>query len=232
MHLNCPHCTNEIQADGINLTKVIAKCQHCNNIFDFTAQLEKAQPPVPYRREIPIPPGITMTEWEDALELDINWRKEGKPFLLFFAIFWIVFVGVFTLAMVGVGEWIPLLFMIPFWGAGAYLLYASIGHMVNTTNIFVDEKILAIEHRPINFLIQKDKYIDSKDIKQLFIKRKKSGETNGNPVYSFALELVLNNGDHVPLIKELKNASTGRFIEHQIEKHLKISNLKVEGEWE
>ena len=158
MRLNCPECNTPIFADDINLVKTIAKCKSCNNLFDFNNIFADPKTfPTRYRKEIVIPPGIEVLHLMSELEIMIKWRRSAKTFTLFFALFWNVFIGAMSIFMLALGEIFPILFLIPFLLVGVYLIYASLGYALNTSYITVDDQRLSVTHKPINFLIQKDK---------------------------------------------------------------------------
>ena len=188
--------------------------------------------PARYRKEIVIPPGIEVLHLMNELEIMIKWRRSGKNFTLFFAFFWNAFIGLATLFFIILGELLPLLFLIPFILVGAYLFYASIGYVVNTTYITVDDKRLSLEHKPFNFLIQKDQYFSPEDIKQLFVKKYSVGTSNGKPIYAFAVDMILKNGKTHRLVKELHAVDYARYIEQEIEYYLKIKDRPVKGEYD
>ncbi|MEL6863104.1 MAG: hypothetical protein AAFP19_01740 [Bacteroidota bacterium] len=233
MHLNCPECRSPIFADDVNIVKTIAKCRECHNIFEFTKELEKAGLPAParQRKEVIIPTGVELLTIMDELEIMINWRKTRSSFLPFFAVLWVGFVFIFTLIVLFAGQVIAILFMVPFWIAGLYLIYASLGYLFNTTYILVDEYQLSVLHKPINFLIQKDQFYHPNDIQQLYVKRYSEGESNGNPVYAYSVEVLVKGHPTVQLVKGLRSADHARFIEQEIEHHLKITDRQIRGEW-
>lgn len=233
MHLNCPECRAPIFSDDVELVKTIAKCKSCNNIFNFKRKLGKSGSlPGRYRKEIVIPPGIEVLHLMSELEIMVKWRQSAKNFVLFFSLFWNAFIGFIVLALVTVGELYPLLFMIPFILAGIYLIYSSIGYLINTTYITVDPKRISLEHKPINFLIQKDRHYRSSDVKQLYVRKYSVGSSNGNPIYAFAVDLLLKNGEKQILVKELHNVEYARYIEQEIEYYLKIKDRPVKGEYD
>ena len=233
MALNCPDCQFPIPYDDINIVKTIAKCKNCNNIFEFTEERKnRAEFPTVLRREsLEIPPGIEVLKLMNELEILIKWRKSAKYFTLFFALFWNVFVFIFAIFVFAAGEFGMLLFMIPFIAMGIYLLYAGVSYLINTTYITVDDKRLAVEHKPINFLIQKDKYFTPEDISQLYVRRYEVGKSNDTPVYAFAVDLILKNGSDYNLVKALHSVQYARYIEQEIESYLKINDRPVDGEW-
>lgn len=235
MHLNCPSCRLPIVADDVNLVKTIAICKSCDNIFDFEEDLKGKELPGRYRREIVIPPGIEVLHLMNELEIMVKWRQSSKKFTLFFALFWNAIVFFVTMAMIvggGLSSLGPLLFMSLFAFAGVYMLYASIGYLVNTTFITVDEKRLSIDHRPLKFLIQKDKHFAPEDIDQVYVRRYEVGKKNDQSVYAFEVAFKSKNGKSQSLVKELHSEEHARYIEQEIEFYLQIKDRPVKGEWD
>jgi len=232
MHLNCPSCRFPIVADDVNLTKTIAKCKSCNDIFDFGNDLKGKELPGRYRREIVIPPGVEVLHLMNELEIMIKWRKSANRFTFFFALLWNVFISFFVLIAAGSGQMGILLFTIPFILGGVYLLYSSVGYLVNNTFITVDDKRISIEHKPINFLIQKDRHFSPEEVDQLFVRRYEVGKTNDRPVFAFAVDLILKNGKNHKLVDGLHALDYARYIEQEIEHYLRIKDRPVPGEWD
>lgn len=244
MHLNCPECNTPIPSDGVNIVKTIAICKSCDNIFAFEEELTTAglpaviEQPKRMKEEIyHIPPGIEVLKIESMLEIMVNWRRSGKFFLLFFAIMWNTFIGFFIVtafATGGIGSAgiFLALFMIPFIAVGAHLLYQSIGQIFNTTFVTVTNRNVSIEHKPFNFLIQKDQHFAREDVEQLYVKRYSIGSTNGNPVYAYNVIMMMKNKKPYVLIKGLRSLESARFIEQEIENYMNIEDKIVRGEWQ
>lgn len=233
MHLNCPDCRAPIFSDDVDLVKTIAKCKSCNNIFEFSEKFGNTDElPGRYRKELVIPPGIEVLHLMSELEIIIKWRKSAKTFILFFAFFWNAFMAVFISIAAFAGSGIMLIASIPFVLVGIYLLYASVGYLINTSYITVDEDRLSVVHKPINFLIQKDHHYAPEDIKQLYVDKYKVGKKNEQNVYAYRVELVLKNGKQKTLVKELHSVEYARYIEQEIEFYLKIKDRPVEGEYD
>lgn len=235
MHLNCPECQSQILSADMNLVKTIAKCKSCNNIFEFTEQLAAAGLPVPYRHKkeiINIPPGIDILYLMNELEIKINWRQSAKYFTPFFALVWNVFIFFHSFFMLsGSGNMFMFFFYIPFYMVGIYLIYSSLGLMLNNTFITVDMDRILVEHKPINFLIQKDQYLPAEEVKQVFVRRHEVGKRNDHPVYAWAVEIKMKDGEVITLLKELHALKYARFIEQEIEKYLDIRDQPVASEW-
>lgn len=250
MHLNCPECNTSISADGVNIAKTIAICKSCDNVFAFEEELTRPGelaviPDVAPEAELPrrlkeeiyhIPPGIEVLKIESMLEIMVNWRRSGKYFTLFFGIMWNLMLGFFIItafASGGIGSAgiFLALFMLPFIGVGGYLIYAGLGQIFNTTFVTVNNRYVSIEHKPLNFLIQKDKYFEREQVKQLYVRRYSIGSTNGQPVYAYTVQMELENNKTYSLVKNLRSLEAARFIEQEVENYMNIEDQAVRGEW-
>ncbi|MFK7806696.1 MAG: hypothetical protein AB8F74_02745 [Saprospiraceae bacterium] len=239
MHLNCPSCRYPIVSDDVNLVKTIAKCKSCNNIFEFGENLKGKELPGRFRKEIVIPPGIEILQVIDELEIMVKWRESSKKFTLLFAMMWNGLTLPMTVAlMLGAGNgsggegFGAVLFMMVFNLVGIYMLYASVGYLVNTTYITVDENRISIDHRPLKFLIQKDKHYDAQDVEQVYVRRYSVGSKNEKPVYAFEVAVKMKNGKTQSIVKELHSPNHARYIEQEIEYFLKIKDRPQLGEWD
>ena len=231
MELNCPNCQTHIAADNVNMTKTIAICKSCDNIFNFTREMNFPEPAKPYRQIHHIPPGVEVTEFDDALEINMDWRRARKSFTFFFAVLWNLFMLVWTTIAFGSGEILMMLFATPFLLIGAWLIYSSFGWLVNTTNIYVDEQFVAIEHRPINWLLQKDAYYTPGQVDQLYVKREKVGSVNDRPVYGYSVMMRLRTGKEIKMVEHLHSENAACLIEQRIEEYMGIVNRPVAGEY-
>ena len=232
MQLHCPACTTRIERDGINLVKTIAVCKSCANVFDFTEQLRTAPPPVPYTAtDHHVPTGINLVEFADGLEISFRRRRAGSSFNFMFSLFWNTFLVVVTALVGSSGGWGVLLLLTPFYLVGIWLLYLSVGYLVNTTTIFVDQHFIAVEHRPINFLVHRDKYYTPEETDQLYVKRYSPGSRNEQKVWAYSVHLKLKHGADIQLLTNLHSADSARYIERQIEAYLGITNRRMEGEY-
>ncbi len=232
MHLNCPDCRFPIPYDDVNLTKTIAKCKSCNNIFEFNIDTDDKELPARFRKEIVIPPGIEVLHLMEELEIMINWRKSANRFTFFFSLMWNAFITFMAAIMVIAGQMAGLLFMIPFILVGVYLIYSSIGYMVNTSFITVDENRISIEHKPLSFLIQRDRHFVPEDVQQLFVRKYEVGRTNNQPVFAYAVDINLKNQKSYNLVKGLHSVKYARYIEQEVEYFLKIKDRPVDGEYD
>ncbi len=252
MHLNCPECNTPVTADGVNIAKTIAVCKSCDNIFAFEDELTRPgelavvpelksierDPDLPPRlkEEIyHIPPGIEVLKIESMLEIMINWRRSGKYFILFFAIMWNLMLGFMIISAfasgIGTEGFLLMLFMLPFIGVGGYLLYSGLGQIFNTTYVTVNNRHLSIEHKPLNLLTKRDKFMNRENVEQLYVRRYSMGTSNGQKVYAYTVMIQLNDGKSHILVQGLRSLESARYIEQEIENYMNIEDKPVHGEW-
>ncbi|MEM7102663.1 MAG: hypothetical protein AAF502_05960 [Bacteroidota bacterium] len=178
-----------------------------------------------------IPPGIEVLRMFSQLEVSVDWRKAGKHWVFWFSFIWNAIMAFILLVTVGTGSGFVMLFLIPFFLAGMYMLYSSIGFLINKTYINVTGEKISVEHKPIKFLIQRDKHFASEEVKQLYVKKYEIGSQNDQPVYAYSLEMELKNKKTIPLIKQFHSADTARYVEQQIEHFLGIKDRETKEEY-
>ena len=178
-----------------------------------------------------IPPGIEILRMFSQLEVTVKWRTAGKHWIFWFSFFWNAFVAIMFLGVLAAGAGFILLFLIPFVLAGMYMTYASVGFLFNRTYINVTGEKISVEHKPIKFLIQRDKHFAADEVEQLFVRRYELGTQNDQSVYAYALDLKLKDKKSYTLIKQFHSADTARYVEQQIEHFLGIKDVKTKEEY-
>ncbi len=231
LKLNCPECKKGIEYRDINIGKAIAKCRHCNTVFNF----EKVLVDVDRSKDrVTLPDSMEAFYMSTGFDLEINWRKTTPNFrfFLFFAIFWNGIVSIFVISALATGSFDFLLPMIFHIVIGIGLLYYIVAVVLNKTYIGVSQWDLTVEHKPIPIPFYRTLELDSKSIEQIFVERYVASKTNGQPDYAFkVMAKVKKTEKPVRVMKGLKTLEQGRFIEQEIEKFLHIEDEPMDGEW-
>lgn len=233
LQLDCPECRAAIPSEDINIQADIAKCSACNKVFRPSEALAMSTFNNEHKRNLLLPNGVTVTP---GLQLDIAlaWRKLGSNWIYW--VFGISFMSVpliilFVVLITPGTPW----FIIPFLGIfltiGASFLFAALARLVNTTYITASAHELRVESSPINVLGWKNKAFKRSEVAQFFVTQYEESRTNNRPNYAYALQLLLQNGTEVELVKGLRNAATAFYIEYQLEKYLSIDDKPVPGEF-
>lgn len=241
MQLFCRQCGAEIQAENVNLDTMMAKCSVCNAVFSFQdmyddikPKKEKAQAPGFAYSAVPMPANMSLNETDTTLTITRSWRSLTTAFLLIFAVIWngmlwTIFVPTFTGISFEInrGPSFPFgLFILPFIGAGFYLIYRVAAELLNTTTITVTDHHLRITHAPIP---ARNSDLSADMIEQLYARVHVSRSSNGNTSRTYSLNVLLRDGSKKKLIGGLSNEDQALYIEQEIERFLGIENIPVRG---
>lgn len=227
--LQCPECQADIRYEDMNIDKLIAKCHNCHTVFDFEAQVRQEER---QRADVLLPPGIEAASYLRELDIQINWRKTSNSgFFVFFTLFWNAILIPFVVIALTQGEWIILLFISLHLFVGLSLLYYILCIFFNTTYIAVNSLEISVLHKPLKLPFYPERTISVDRVAQLFIDKYVESRTNGRPNYSFGVYAQLKNGNHIKLIRGLKNHDQARYIEQEVERFLQMEDKAVEGEW-
>lgn len=232
-HLDCTNCGTPIKFENVNMDKTMAKCHNCEHVFPFEDEV-KDKRKARRRAEIFQPEGIEMFRLRSELNIDYKWRKTvgSNYFMLFFTLMWNAMILPAAFAAVTSGEFMALIFMSVHIAVGVYLLLGQISKLINSTSINVDENYLTIENKPISNPLYPSQKIPVDNIDQLYVRKRKTGSTNGVANYGYAVILIeKRTRREIPLITGMKNSDKALFIEQEIEYFLDIDDRRVRGEF-
>lgn len=71
MQIHCPNCNTLVPAVQINIQDKLAVCPNCNSVFSFEKDLVRKTK----ERKVKQPKGLTVTENDDALEIQFRWLR-------------------------------------------------------------------------------------------------------------------------------------------------------------
>lgn len=231
MQIYCRQCGKEIQADGVNLDKMIAKCSACNAVFSFADMYDgehshqKKKQHLQY--DVPMPDKFSIRDDGDTLTIERKWFSWGVIFVGIFAIIWNAVLWIFFVPNFSEVGSMFTLFLLPFIGAGIFLIYTSIAGLLNTTSITVRSKQLKISHYPLPF---PGYTVSIGDIEQLFTKQRISRTKNGTRIY-YQLYVLLGDGREKALLKDLPTPEQALYVEQEVERFLDIEDIPVSGEF-
>lgn len=182
--------------------------------------------------ELEMPKKITLETYDDYMHMIISWFgiktiaatlmaivTIGASYILFFADSSNVAISASPL-MIKLFPWISAI-------SGAGILYFMLTTWFNKTHIIVSQNTIEIQHKPLPWF--GNKKLETKNIKQLYVKEWMSTSTSSHRKSSYYLHVISIDEDDITLMK-LEKKEQAYFIEQQIEKYLGIKNLKVR-EW-
>jgi hypothetical protein len=237
----CRSCSRPVDADGINLDRMIAKCGACNAVFDFSSQIRRDPAPSTAlqrrRPAVPMPSNITVHRGlagdldtyrsrggAEPIVIVRRWFTPAYLGLLFFCIGWDAFlVFWYSIALRG-GAWLMVVFPIAHVAIGVGLTYTTLAGLINRTWIAVQDGWLTVRHGPIPWRGNHRLRVEA--VKQLFCEQGK-----GKKGVSFGLFAVLDDGRKLPLVTSVETPDQALFLEQVLEDHLGIEDQEVGGEY-
>lgn len=221
---DCPNCHNPVKQSEIDQRGHIT-CSNCGTKFQLDKDVEIFERTKPF---VQLPRKMDYLKLHSMLEFIYKPDGFAVKFLLFFTIVWNLFMFIFVSTVIASGDFSQLLFMSVHLIVGAGLGIKTIGDLVNKTYITIDPEYIFIERKPLQIL--KSKPIETKDIKQFYVKKYSSGTVNDKPVYSYGLYAKLHNGREKLLLKGFVRPEHAQFIEQEIEEFLGIQDKRMSGE--
>lgn len=145
MHLTCPECGTQIQADNINIHEKIAVCHHCDAVFQFT--LPNTSDDKPKRRKVHQPSQLTIHD-SDHLHMSFrtNWRLGQNEGFLTSLVFGLLFSFV-TLIMLMERD--PGFIQLAFGLVALAGFYSTAVIAYNQTHIEVGDHKISVSRRPL-----------------------------------------------------------------------------------
>jgi len=100
--------------------------------------------------------------------------------------------------------------------------YPVIAWAVNRTRILVDEWHVSLRHGPLPWPGSREVLIDS--LEQLYVK-----QAGSDQLRLWELRAKLKAGGDLNLIGSLRDPAQALYLEHELEKRLGITNVRVDG---
>ena len=179
------------------------------------------------RMELGLPDKIEFHHYGSYIEIVRKWFGWEILFLTLFAVFWNGFL-INWYTSIGNANLVALLFPLIHVAVGVWLVYYVIAGWFNHTHIFVSHGKLAVRHKPIPWIGNKE--IASSNLKQLYTKEKILRSRNGRTV-RYEVHAITHGGRNVKLVEGLDSSEQALFIEQEIEKYLNITDVPVKGEF-
>jgi hypothetical protein len=241
MQVRCPNCQKSVPASAINLERLLAKCDDCNRLFDCSTQLPSAPAHGRQRWRAPValPEGMHIEVAGGTVKLERRWypTATGLWFKAIFAVAWCGFLVVWydnalSRPLSQGVDWLMVLFPMIHVAVGVGLIYSVLSDILNTTTITADAQTLTIRHSPLP--ARGSKQIPVAGLQQLYCKevRAKTRNQDGTSStgYTYSVIACFTDGRETKLVETLPNTEQALFIEQQLEAHLHIIDVYVDGE--
>jgi hypothetical protein len=229
MQLTCKKCGAPVEAENINLDRLLAKCSVCSSVFDFADQVgEPGKDRSLNTLDVPMPKGFAVNNYGGELTITRRWFGPKFILLTVFALFWNGFM-VFWFGIAIAGElWPMALFGLIHAGVGLGLIYYVLTGYFNKTAVTVNMMDVVVKHGPLPY--PGNKRLNRTNIKQLYCKEKiRRGK---NSTYcSYEVHAVTQDDKHEKLLTGLEESEQALYVEQEIERALGLTDRPVRGEW-
>lgn len=225
VELKCRNCGSPLSPESISPQLAAARCPHCNALFALPASV--AEPKSIPRPDVALPKRFVVDRDGDAVTITRRWFSPAAFFMLVFALFWNGFLVVWHGIALSSGMWFMSLFGLIHTGVGLWLIYWVAAMFLNSTVIRASHEWLQVRSGPLPWRGNQD--LERGVVRQLYCTEKVTHGKNGSSA-RYGVEVVLEGNRRETLVKGLDDADQALFIEQQLEKHLGIDDVPVEGE--
>ncbi len=225
IEIHCKNCGSVIPARNIDLNGQIAKCDHCDSVFNCKDELSKVSNNM--RDDIKLPDGIKIKRYFSGLNIERRWLNSKYVFLAFFTILYGFYFFDYITSPTPESYRITSPTSVQAL-VGVALTYIVLSGCINKTNIIVNPQSLIIKHGPIPAWGNKN--LNARDLKQLYSIERVSYSKKGRPDHSYEMHAETKSGEDIKLLNGLENKEQILYIEQEIERFLKIKDERVIGE--
>ena len=177
----------------------------------------------PEREPVAIPPGIEVIHGHDALRIRRRWFRASQhvPMMLFCVIWDGVLAAWITRSIIN-GSWWALVFGSAHLAVGIVMTYSLFAGLLNWTTITAGAERLEIRHGPVPW--SGNRAVPRGDLLQLVVRAR------GRDGALFDLRAQVRGGAEVILIKGLADRVHADYLEHELERILRIRDRPVKSE--
>jgi hypothetical protein len=178
----------------------------------------------------PIPPGrprnVDFQHHGDHIEIVRRWFTGTILFMTFFLVFWdgflIVWYQLLPPQAPAFARYFPLLHVV----IGIGFTYWVIAGWFNRTRILVGQGALSVRHGPIPWFGQHQ--LDTMTIRQLYAKEH-TRWNDGSKTVTYEVHVITRDNRDIKILSGLETSEAALFIEHEVERYLRIEDAPVKG---
>ena len=226
--LTCPQCSAAVMVLAEQTQFV---CQFCGAMIateTAAAPPSRPSPAEPLRQPVNLS-RFTIEQTPTRLSVQWDWdRTMGIAWIVFDVLYGIGLVFLLkSLDRANAGG-APLAMIALMSGLlGPLLLYATVAHLLNRTEVVVERGVLQVKSGPIPWRLPQHLPVDR--IRQLYVAQTRS-PTRGDERRTYELHALCVDGPPLRLLRDEMTSDVPRAIERLLETHLGIEDRPVEGQ--
>lgn len=219
--IDCPSCGSQVEGGKINLDKLLASCNSCNAVFSVEEDIAKLKTKVKLNQEIEQPVEVEKFYFGEELDISVKQTISGYEAIAAYLFPFLMLMGGLLYFKGKISFVFPIICLIIF----AIGLFSIINLKKHRVQIKVNKDDLIIENRPKKLV--KDRRFSSRNINQLYVY---SHPNPSDGSINYGLKIVMDGVEgqkHEKLVGGMKTLREAKFVEQEIERHLRIVNKKM-----
>jgi hypothetical protein len=232
--VHCPSCRARVPAAGVNVARMVAKCDDCDVLFEIPPR--GARGARSGRLPAPVPRGIQVDREASVLPdgyrsgagprgrlvITRRWFRAQHVASLAFAIVWDgILVSWYVVGIASGAPLVMLAFPLLHVAVGVWVTYSALAGLCNKTLIRVDDGVLSVHHGPLPW--RGNQRLAIATLHQLYTVQ------NPGKVPTYSLLAITADTTAVPVVSKLPDVQQALFIERELERFLDIEDERVPG---
>lgn len=231
----CSNCGAPISPANVDQEKGVGACLECLSFTPIESKVTENQYDLTKGGHLlTVPKGLDVLASQDELDMRYSHFHSGSKTLLgfmsVFTILWNGFMLLFVHQTISDGNLgaIPFMSLHILVGIALFIIWARM--LLNHTDVIVSEGVIKVHTGPLALPKEKHVTINSEDVKQLYVERRVSSRTNGNPNYTYDIYALLYNKKRVKVLA-IANYQLAMYVERRIEGFLHLEDQAIAGEY-
>jgi hypothetical protein len=221
----CKNCGAPIEGKDVAPDLAMAKCSHCGAVFGVKGLSQ--QETYGERPAVPMPAGVEVADFGDALQITYRWFSLKVVFVLIICVFWNVFMFMWHGMSITTGVWSMSLFGLLHTAVGIGLAYYTLAGLLNRTTVRVEQGLLEIHHHPLPWF--GNKRLQATDIEQIYCRERIHHGRHGVS-RTYEVHAMMRDAVKEKLLSRLNEPEQVLYIEQELERFLGIRDGPVRGE--
>lgn len=213
MKLQCPHCGEPIAASNINIQEMVAVCDACNQVFEFSRDVVGRK----RKAVLPLQPARLKLEEDDGELVLAYSRVFGSGPLLGTVMSFVGGIVFMVMALGMAREAAPSGIIALTLLLSTLMWYVFAFAMTTTTRIMAADHDVTITSGPLPFPIKDDKRVSLREIQRVFMEQTFEAMSGGVPANHVYAEL--RDGSRVRLLSSLPH-DYAYYIAQVINEHV------------
>lgn len=222
MELHCRECGTTVTPHTRYEDRQLAKCRECGAVFKY-AERPADETGGEHERSFsaagfPVPPGITVEQRADGLQIVRRWRSKAAIGLAVFCVLWDA--GIVYMLFYWCRDAVFFCFTLPFILFAVLITYFMFCLFLNRTVIETSRGVLSVRHRPLPW---PGKHVALIDVDHVYCEEHVS-HSDESTTYDYLLKAVTGDGKRIKLLSVREGPEQVLFVAQVINDWLRVAD--------